>query len=66
VVFAISGYGHWALRPVVADLSAHLGKQVYVRLVDRESGLSGLPYIRDNKLAYIAFDALKLHPVRPE
>src|SRR5690606_35583580 len=54
------------LRPVVVDLTEHLGEELYVRLIDRESGLSGLPYIADNKLAYIAFDALRLHPSRPE
>ena len=51
---------------MVVDLSAHLGRDIYVRLIDRENGVSGLPYIRDNKLAYIAFDALRLHPTRPE
>jgi putative membrane-bound dehydrogenase-like protein len=65
VIFEISGYGGRALRPVVVDLRRHQGKQIYVRLVDRESGLSGLPYIRDNKLAFIAFDAFKQYATRP-
>jgi putative membrane-bound dehydrogenase-like protein len=66
VVFEISGYGRANFRPVVADLTPHLGKQIYVRLIDREHGASGLSYIRDNKLAFISFDALRLHPTRPE
>src|SRR5690606_15151767 len=66
VLFEISGYGGSTLRPVVVDLSPHVGEDVYVRLIDREHGMSGIPYIKDNKLAYIAFDALRLHPTRPQ
>jgi putative membrane-bound dehydrogenase-like protein len=66
VVFEISGYGRPGLRPVVVDLRPHMGREIYVRLIDRENGVSGLPYIRDNKLAYISFDVLRLHPTRPE
>ena len=65
VIFEISGYGERTLRPVVVDLSAHRGKQIYIRLIDRETGLSGLPYIKDNKLAYIGFDAFRFYSSRP-
>ena len=65
VIFEISGYGRETLRPVVVDLSAHQGREVYVRLVDLENGISGLPYISNNRLAYIAFDGLRLHESRP-
>ena len=36
-----------------------------MRLVDLENGISGLPYISNNRLAYIAFDGLRLHESRP-
>ena len=65
VFFEISGYGRPSLRPVVVDLTPHMGEQIYVRLIDRETGISGLPYIEDNKLAYISFDALRFYPSRP-
>jgi putative membrane-bound dehydrogenase-like protein len=65
VVFEISGYGHRSLRPVVVDLAAHQGKQLYLRLIDRETGISGLPYIKDNQLAYISFDDFQFYAARP-
>jgi putative membrane-bound dehydrogenase-like protein len=65
VFFEISGYGSRTLRPVVVDLAALQGKRIYIRLIDRESGLSGLPYIADNKLAYIGFDDFRFYPTRP-
>lgn len=66
VVFEISGYDGATLRPVVVDLADQVGEEIYVRLIDEETGLSGLPYIADNRLAYIAFDDLRLYAQRPE
>jgi putative membrane-bound dehydrogenase-like protein len=66
VIFEISGHGHASLRPVVVDLNRHLGSEIHVRLVDEETGISDLPYIRDNELAYISFGDFRLTPTRPE
>src|SRR5688572_9010065 len=38
VVFKISGYDSETLRPVVVDLREHQGKEIFIRLVDKESG----------------------------
>ena len=63
--FEISGYNGAALRPVVVDLRQIQGQQIYVRLVDNETGVSEIPYIRDNTNAYIAFDDFRFYPERP-
>ena len=42
------------------------GKEIFIRLIDDEDGVSGLPYIPDNKLAYIAFDDFQFYPSRPD
>ncbi len=55
VVFQASGDETETLKPVVADLSAHVGKEVFVRLVDRESGGWG----------HLNFDDLTLWATRP-
>lgn len=65
VFFEISGYDHAALRPVVVDLSPVQGETIYIRLVDHETGISDISYIRDNTWAYIGFDDFKLYPSRP-
>jgi len=65
VVFQISGYDHPALRPVVVDLRAHQGKDIFIRLLDGETGISDIPYIRDNVWAYIGFDEFMVYPSRP-
>ncbi len=65
VFFEISGHDDHNLRPVVVDLQEQQDSEMFIRLVDDEDGVSGLPYIPDNKLAYIAFDAFQLYPSRP-
>ena len=65
VYFDVSGHDHATLRPVVVDLRPIQGKQIYVRLVDHETGVSDIPYIKDNAWAYIAFDDFKLYAERP-
>src|SRR6188508_552925 len=37
-IYSISGADQATLRPAVVDLSAHLGKDIFVRLVDDEAG----------------------------
>ena len=55
VVFKTSGDDTEELKPVVADLSAQLGKEVFVRLVDTDSGPWG----------HLNFDDLTLWTTRP-
>ena len=51
VIFKVSGYDSETLRPVVVDLREHVGKQILLRLVDKESGGWG----------HINFDDFKFH-----
>src|SRR6185369_7530828 len=56
VIFKVSGYDNEDLRPVVVDLREQLGKEILIRLVDKESGGWG----------HINFDDFKLHAERPK
>ena len=56
VIFKTSGYDHETLRPVVADLREQLGKEIFIRLVDQESGGWG----------HVNFDDFKFHAERPK
>ncbi len=55
VVFRVSGKDREDLERVVADLSAHQGKEIVIRLVDLESGSWG----------HINFDEFRLHETKP-
>jgi len=55
VVFKTSGYDSEDLRPVVADLHSIQGKEIFIRLVDQESGGWG----------HINFDDFRLYAERP-
>ncbi|HVV02195.1 MAG TPA: PVC-type heme-binding CxxCH protein, partial [Verrucomicrobiae bacterium] len=55
VVFKTTGYDNELLRPVVADLHKEMGKEVFIRVVDEESGGWG----------HINFDNFRLYAQRP-
>jgi putative membrane-bound dehydrogenase-like protein len=55
VIFKASGRDSENLRPVVVDLKAQLGKEIFIRLVDNESGGWG----------HINFDNFRLYAQRP-
>ena len=56
VIFRASGDDREDLERVVVDLSAHLGKDIVIRLVDSESGGWG----------HINFDDFRLHDLKPD
>ena len=56
VVFRASGDDRENLERVVVDLSAHVGQDIVIRLVDSESGGWG----------HINFDDFRLHDVKPD
>jgi len=56
VIFKTSGYDNENLRPVVVDLREHQDEEIFVRIVDKESGGWG----------HINFDDFKLHAQRPK
>lgn len=56
VFFKISGTENETLRPVVVDLEAQTGKEIFIRLVDERSGHWG----------HLNFDGFAFHANRPE
>jgi len=64
-VYSISGADQRTLRPAVVDLSAHLGKDIFVRLVDDEAGAPTATYIKEHPWAHINFDHFRFHESKP-
>ncbi|HEY2840290.1 MAG TPA: PVC-type heme-binding CxxCH protein [Pirellulales bacterium] len=56
VIYQISGDDTEMLKPVVVELKPHLGKQIFLRLVDQNSGGWG----------HINFDDFRIHETRPD
>ena len=54
-LFQASGQESETLRPVVVDLSKHVGKEVFLRVVDQQAGHWG----------HINFDEFALHATKP-
>ncbi len=65
VFFQISGSGRATLQPVVVNLEEYMGKDIFIRLVDNETGLSPIPYIGDDIWAHINFDEFLFHAELP-
>lgn len=55
VFFKASGCDNELLRPVVVDLQAQMGKDIFIRLIDQESGGWG----------HINFDDFEFHAAKP-
>lgn len=66
VFFQMTGSGRTTLQPVVVDLAGLMDKEIFIRVVDNETGVSQIPYIQDDKLAHINFDDFRFYPDRPE
>lgn len=66
VFFQISGSGRATLQPVVVDLKQQFGEEIYIRIIDNETGISQIPYIEDDKWAHINFDDFKFHSEQPQ
>lgn len=65
VFFRIPGTGRATLRPVVVDLRKHLNQDIYIRLVDNETGVSPIPYIGADIWAHLNFDDFEFYTRRP-
>ncbi|MCU0341792.1 MAG: plastocyanin/azurin family copper-binding protein [Spirosomaceae bacterium] len=65
VIFSITGQGRATLQPVVVDLKGYLGKDIYLKIIDNETGLSQIPYIPHDKWAHINFDDFRFYAKRP-
>lgn len=66
VFYTITGANHSMLRPAVVDLTAYVGREISVRIVDEETGASTAVYIRENPWAHISFDNFRFHASKPE
>ena len=64
-VYSISGADQRTLRPAVVDLSAYLGKNIFVRVVDEEAGAPTAVYLRESPWAHINFDHFRFHETKP-
>jgi putative membrane-bound dehydrogenase-like protein len=66
VIFQSTGQGRATLQPVVANLKPYLGKNIFLRIIDNETGISQIPYISNDKWAHINFDNFQFYSERPE
>ena len=65
VIFHSTGQGRATLQPVVVDLKPYLNQEIFIRIIDRETGISQIPYIPNDKWAHINFDEFLFYPSRP-
>jgi putative membrane-bound dehydrogenase-like protein len=65
VVYSISGADHASLRPAVVDLRPYGDRDVFVRLVDDETGQTVATYLKEHPWAHISFDHFRFHDERP-
>ncbi|WP_420148377.1 PVC-type heme-binding CxxCH protein [Spirosoma sp.] len=65
VLFHSTGQGRATLQPVVVDLQPYLNQEIFVRIVDNETGISQIPYIANDKWAHINFDDFQFYATRP-
>ncbi|WP_339705930.1 PVC-type heme-binding CxxCH protein [Algoriphagus aquimarinus] len=65
VIYKSTGQGRATLQPVVVDLSSYLDKSIFIRIIDKETGISQIPYISDDKWAHINFDDFQFYASRP-
>ncbi|SEI44409.1 putative membrane-bound dehydrogenase domain-containing protein [Dyadobacter koreensis] len=66
VIYHITGQGRATLQPAVVDLKAYLSKEIFIRIIDNETGISQIPYIPNDKWAHINFDEFLFYPTRPD
>ncbi|WP_460915632.1 PVC-type heme-binding CxxCH protein [Spirosoma areae] len=66
VIFHSTGQGRATLQPVVVDLQPYLNQEIFIRIIDNETGISQIPYIPNDKWAHINFDEFLFYPTRPD
>ena len=65
VIYTISGADQAAFRPAVVDLRPYAGKNIFIRLVDEETGAPTAAYLRESPWAHINFDDFRFYDTRP-
>ncbi|GAB3331690.1 hypothetical protein GCM10027299_37570 [Larkinella ripae] len=66
VIYHITGQGRATLQPAVVDLQPYLNQEIFIRIVDNETGISQIPYIPNDKWAHINFDDFQFYATRPD
>ncbi len=65
VFFQITGSGRPNLQPVVVDMKPVMNKEIFIRIIDNETGISQIPYIGDDRMAHINFDDFAFYATKP-
>lgn len=65
IIFQSTGQGRATLQPVVVDLRHYLNKNIFIRIIDNETGITSIPYIRPDIWAHINFDNFLFYASRP-
>ncbi|MHA8059871.1 PVC-type heme-binding CxxCH protein [Aquirufa beregesia] len=65
VIFRSTGQGRATLQPVVANVKPYLQQEIFIRIIDNETGITPIPYVAHDKLAHINFDNFQFHALRP-
>ncbi len=65
IIYTISGADQAAFRPAVVDLRPYAGKNIFIRLVDEETGAPTAAYLRESPWAHINFDDFRFFDTRP-
>jgi putative membrane-bound dehydrogenase-like protein len=65
VIYTISGTDSPRLRPAVVDLRPYVGRTIFIRVVDEETGASTATYLKENPWAHINFDRFRFHEAKP-
>jgi putative membrane-bound dehydrogenase-like protein len=65
IVFSSTGQGRSNLQPVVVDLRSYFREEMFIRIIDNETGVSPISYIGKDKWAHINFDNFLFYPSRP-
>jgi putative membrane-bound dehydrogenase-like protein len=66
IIYHITGQGRATLQPAVVDLQKYLNEEMFIRIIDNETGISQIPYIPNDKWAHINFDDFQFYPSRPQ
>ncbi|MFC5412665.1 PVC-type heme-binding CxxCH protein [Larkinella bovis] len=65
IIYHITGQGRATLQPAVVELQPYLNQDIFIRIIDNETGISQIPYIPNDKWAHINFDDFQFYATRP-
>jgi putative membrane-bound dehydrogenase-like protein len=65
IIFSSTGQGRSNLQPVVVDLRSYFREEMFIRIIDNETGVSPISYIGKDKWAHINFDNFLFYPSIP-